>query len=167
MPPFVKLPSPASCPCNCLNCAARMLFCKRQQATTIGSERQQTQILGLGLTQRPSMLSMPSDCWGGPLRATFARQSAPLHAGMFVTPVMLPRLSPALGFHQIRSCTKSQRAPGVVVVGATVSLLGAGIISTWYIQGELCSCGAVPQMPKSTNGLHGRITTFEVVIASH
>ena len=97
-----------------------MLFCKRQQATTIGSERQQTQILGLGLTQRPSMLSMPSDCWGGPLRATFARQSAPLHAGMFVTPVMLPRLSPALGFHQIRSCTKSQRAPGVVVDGATV-----------------------------------------------
>ena len=121
-------------------------------------------------------MSMPSDCWGGPLRATFARKSAHLHAGMFVTPVMLPRLSPALGFHQIRSCTKSQqdlflqpsRAQKNLELpvwswkdGGTVSLQ-AGIISTWYIQGERCSCGAVPQMPKSANGLqHGRITTFE------
>lgn len=63
--------------------------------------------------------------------------------------------------------SEESRAPGVVVDGATVSLQ-AGIISTWYIQGEQFSCGAVPQMPKSANGLQrGRITTFEVVIASH
>ena len=127
-------------------------------------------------------MSMPSDCWGGPLRATFARKSAHLHAGMFVTPVMLPRSNPALGFsskqvmYQISArpvpatfpSSEESRAPGVVVDGGTVSLQ-AGIISTWYIQGERCSCGAVPQMPKSANGLqpHGRITTFEVVIASH
>ena len=78
-----------------------------------------------------SMLSMPSDCWGGPLRATFARQSAPLHAGMFVTPVMLPRSNPALGFsskqvmYQISArpvpatfpSSEESRAPGVVVEG--------------------------------------------------
>ena len=49
-------------------------------------------------------MSRPSDCWGGPLRATFARQSAPLHAAWCCRVQTLH-----WGFHQSRSCTKSQQ----------------------------------------------------------